>query len=187
MKIAILGDSITNGFGMDEGGSSNILARLIEKKEPDVKVLLHGINGDDTYGGLLRLKYVVEEKADLNIIFFGANDASPYHLIRPKEFQDNLEQMIAQLDAKRTVLITPPFYNDDEPTHYSRLSEVELFRQVTIDLAKEKSLKLIDIYQVMLEQENPKALLRADGLHFTLEAYRLLVEEILTVIKNFIQ
>lgn len=39
----------------------------------------------------------------------------------------------------------------------------------------------------MLEQENPKALLRADGLHFTLEAYRLLVEEILTVIKNFIQ
>ena len=105
MKIAILGDSITNGFGMDEGGTSNILARLIEKKEPDVKVLLHGINGDDTYGGLLRLKYVVEEKADLNIIFFGANDASPYHLIRPKEFQDNLEQMIAQLDAKRTVLI----------------------------------------------------------------------------------
>ncbi len=63
----------------------------------------------------------------------------------------------------------------------------ELFRQATIDLAKEKSLKLIDIYQVMLEQENPKALLRADGLHFTLEAYRLLVEEILTVIKNFIQ
>ncbi|MDU1524961.1 MAG: hypothetical protein E7L30_03330 [Lactococcus lactis] len=54
-------------------------------------------------------------------------------------------------------------------------------------MAKEKSLKLIDIYQVMLEQENPKALLRADGLHFTLEAYQLLVEKILAAIKNFIQ
>ncbi|MDM5146042.1 hypothetical protein ICE98_03179 [Lactococcus lactis] len=172
---------------MDEGGSSNIIARLIEKNEPKLKVVLHGINGDDTYGGLLRLKYVLEEEADLNFIFFGANDASPYHLIRPAEFQDNLEQMISQLGVERTVLITPPFYNDDEPTHYSKLSEVELFRQATIDLAKEKSLKLIDIYQVMLEQENPKALLRVDGLHFTLEAYQLLVKKILAAIKNFIQ
>ena len=56
MKITIFGDSITNGFGMDEGGSSNIIARLIEKNEPKLKVVLHGINGDD---------------------------ASPYHLIRP--------------------------------------------------------------------------------------------------------
>ena len=48
MKITIFGDSITNGFGMDEGGSSNIIARLIEKNEPKLKVVLHGINGDDT-------------------------------------------------------------------------------------------------------------------------------------------
>jgi len=83
MKITIFGDSITNGFGMDEGGSSNILASLIEKKKSGVEVVLHGMNGDDTYGALLRLKYVVEEAADLNFVFFGANDASPYHLIRP--------------------------------------------------------------------------------------------------------
>lgn len=37
MKITIFGDSITNGFGMDEGGSSNIIARLIEKNEPKLK------------------------------------------------------------------------------------------------------------------------------------------------------
>lgn len=184
MKITIFGDSITNGFGMDEGGSSNIIARLIEEKEPRLKVLLHGINGDDTYGGLLRLKYVLEEEADLNFIFFGANDASPYHLIRPAEFRENLLKMISQLGVERTVLITPPFYNDDEPTHYSKLSEVELFREVTLNLGKEKSLKVIDIFQIMKSSENPKNLLRADGLHFTLRAYELLVREILSVIKN---
>ena len=48
MKITIFGDSITNGFGMVEGGSSNILARLIEKKKLGVEVVLHGMNGDDT-------------------------------------------------------------------------------------------------------------------------------------------
>lgn len=157
MKITIFGDSITNGFGMDEGGSSNIIARLIEKNEPKLKVVLHGINGDD---------------------------ASPYHLIRPVEFRENLLKMISQLGVERTVLITPPFYNDDEPTHYSKLSEVELFREVILNLGKEKSLKVIDIFQIMKRSENPKNLLRADGLHFTSRAYELLVREILSVIKN---
>ena len=75
--------------------------------------------------------------------------------------------MISQLGVERTVLITPPFYNDDEPTHYSKLSEVELFREVILNLGKEKSLKVIDIFQIMKRSENPKNLLRADGLHFT--------------------
>ena len=101
-------------------------------------MVLHGINGDDTYGGLLRLKYVLEEEADLNFIFFGANDASPYHLIRPAEFRENLLKMISQLGVERTVLITPPFYNDDEPTHYSKLSEVELFSRSHIKFRQKK-------------------------------------------------
>ena len=105
-------------------------------------------------------------------------------MIRPAEFRENLLKMISQLGVERTVLITPPFYNDDEPTHYSKLSEVELFREVILNLGKEKSLKVIDIFQIMKSSENPKNLLRADGLHFTLAAYELLAKEILSVIKN---
>ncbi|RZI48929.1 GDSL-type esterase/lipase family protein [Lactococcus kimchii] len=187
MKITIFGDSVTNGFGMDEGGSSTILARLIEQKRPDIKVILYGMNGDDTYGALFRLKYVAQEAADLNFVFFGANDASPYHLIRLQEFQDNLAQIISRLGPKKTILITPPFYNDDEPMHYSKLSEVKLFRQATIDLAERKGIQVIDIFQTMSEHENPKGLLRADGIHFTPETYELLAEEILRSIKEFVQ
>lgn len=178
MKITIFGDSITNGFGMDEGGSSNILARLIEKKKSGVEVVLHGMNGDDTYGALLRLKYVVEEAADLNFVFFGANDASLYHLIRPWEFQENLLRIVSELGKQKTVLVTPPFYNDDAPMHYSRLSEVQLFRKAMLDLANLKGIQLLDFYQVMINHENTKGLLRADGLHFTEAAYLLLTGEI---------
>ena len=117
MKITIFGDSITNGFGMDEGGSSDILARLIRTKRPELNVRLFGMNGDDTYGALLRLKYVAEVEADLNFVFFGANDASPYHLIRPAEFTTNLEKIARQLGLDKTVLITPPYYNEREPMH----------------------------------------------------------------------
>lgn len=182
MKITIFGDSITNGFGMDEGGQSNILARLIESKRPDVQAVLYGMNGDDSYGALLRVKYVLEEAADLNFIFFGANDASPYHLVRPQEFQENLDKIVTRLGTEKSVLITPPFYNDDEPMHYSRLSEVRLFRQAALDLAGQKSLPVVDIFELMERQKEPKKLLRADGLHFTEQAYRLLAKEILKVL-----
>ncbi|MDR2977659.1 MAG: GDSL-type esterase/lipase family protein [Streptococcaceae bacterium] len=178
MKITIFGDSITNGRGMDEGQQSNVLQRLIEAKRPDVQVRLYGMNGDDSYGALHRIKYVMEENADLNFIFFGANDASPYHLIRPDEFQTNLSKMIALLGSEKVVLISPPYYNDQEPMHYSSLSEVQLFRQAAKELALQKQIPFIDIFDIITKQPNPNRLLRPDGLHFTLEAYELLAEAI---------
>ncbi|GAB2026010.1 SGNH/GDSL hydrolase family protein [Lactovum odontotermitis] len=184
MKITIFGDSITNGYGMDEGGSSNILQRLIEARRPDIKVALHGINGDDTYGGLLRVKYVLAENADINFIFFGANDASPQHLIRADEYQANLNQMIDELGGKKCVLITAPYYNEKEPMHYSSLAEVKIFREAAVELAAKRQVPLIDIFRVMMAQENPDALLRPDGLHFTEAAYELLADEIIKKIEE---
>ncbi|MDR0299983.1 MAG: GDSL-type esterase/lipase family protein, partial [Streptococcaceae bacterium] len=132
-KITIFGDSITNGYGM--GKRDRILKERIEEKRPDISVALHGINGEDSYDALYRIKYVQEEKADLNFVFFGANDASPYHLIRPNEYQANLTKIVTELGADKTVLLTPPYYNETEPTHYSKLSEVKLFRQALLELA----------------------------------------------------
>ncbi|MDR0298298.1 MAG: GDSL-type esterase/lipase family protein, partial [Streptococcaceae bacterium] len=132
MKITIFGDSITNGYTT---GNENYLKERIEEKRPDIQVALHGINGDDTYGSQYRIKYVQAENADLNFVFFGANDASPYHLIRPDEYQANLTKIVTALGADKTVLLTPPYYNETEPTHYSKLSEVKLFRQALLELA----------------------------------------------------
>ena len=185
MKITIFGDSITNGFGMDEGGSSDILARLIRQRRPDIDVRLFGMNGDDSYGALLRVKYVAEVQVDLNFVFFGANDASPYQLIRPAEFSANLEKIARQLGFNKTVLITPPYCNEAEPMHYSRLSEVQLFRQTTLDLAAKLNVPVIDIYQIMANQPEPNQLLRPDGLHFTEKAYQLLTEAVLKVCSSF--
>lgn len=66
VKITILGDSITNGFGTE---NRNNLKEMIEGKEPNLTVELHGINGDDTYGAQFRIEFVKAENADLNIVF----------------------------------------------------------------------------------------------------------------------
>ncbi|AYG01260.1 GDSL-type esterase/lipase family protein [Lactococcus allomyrinae] len=179
MKITIFGDSITNGYMAE---NPLILKDLIEEKVPQIEVKLHGINGDDTYGAQYRIKYVKAENADLNFVFFGANDASPYHLIRPDEFKQNLTKIINQLGREETILITPPYYNELEPTHYSKLSEVKLFRQATLDLAQEKQLPVIDIFQAMVDFPEPNALLRPDGLHFTEAGYEVLADKIVECI-----
>lgn len=181
VKITIFGDSITNGYMAE---NPLILKDLIEEKMPQIEVKLHGINGDDTYGAQFRIKYVKAENADLNFVFFGANDASPYHLIRPDEYSQNLAKIIDELGADKTVLITPPYYNELEPTHYSKLSEVQLFRAAVLDLAQEKQLPVIDIFQAMVDFPEPNSLLRPDGLHFTEAGYEILVGEILKFIKE---
>lgn len=181
MKITIFGDSITNGYGAE---NPSILKGLIEQKCPDITVKLHGINGDDTYGAQYRIKYVQAENADLNFVFFGANDASPYHLIRPAEFKHNLTKIVEQLGSDRTILLTPPYYNSLDPTHYSSLSEVKLFRQALLELAEEKQYTVLDIFQAMIDAPDSNALLRLDGLHFTESGYELLAKEIVRFLER---
>lgn len=182
MKITIFGDSITNGFGMHP--RNKILKERIEEKRPTLDVKLHGINGDDTYGALYRIKYVAAENADLNFVFFGANDASPYHLIRPDEFKTNLLKIATQLGKDKTILLTPPYYNELEPTHYSKLSEVELFRKAVLELGQTQKIPVLDIFQAMTETENPNELLKPDGLHFTEKGYEVLSDEIIKIIEK---
>lgn len=182
MKIVIFGDSITNGFGMK---NEYYLKDLIESKCPDVFVKLHGINGDDTYGAQFRIKYVQAENADLNFVFFGANDASPYHLLRPDEFKRNLTNIVVRLGRDKTILLTPPYYNESEPTYYSKLSEVKLFRKAVLNLAQEKQYAIIDIFQSMIDSPQPNSLLKKDGLHFTEAGYELLAEEIVKVVQEW--
>ncbi|MFC4653206.1 GDSL-type esterase/lipase family protein [Lactococcus nasutitermitis] len=181
MKITIFGDSITNGYGTE---NPKILKNKIEEKRSGIDVKLYGVNGDDTYGALYRIKYVKAENADFNFVFFGANDASPYHLIRPKEFQANLLKITNQLGENKTILLTPPYYNELEPTHYSKLSEVELFRQTVLELGRTQKIPVIDIFQAMTNTPNPNVLLKPDGLHFMEVGYELLSDKIIEFVKE---
>lgn len=175
MKITIFGDSITNGYKME---NPFILKDLIEQKLSNVEVKLHGINGDDTYGAQYRIKYVKAENADLSFVFFGANDASPYHLIRPDEFKANLTKIAEALGPDKIILLTPPYYNEAEPTHYSSLAEVKLFRAATLELGMQLNVPVIDIFQAMVETGTPNLLLKSDGLHFMEAGYELLSDVI---------
>jgi lysophospholipase L1-like esterase len=136
-------------------------------------IFLEGECGDDTDGGVRRLRLVTRHNPDKVFVFFGANDAAEYCPVTPKKFAANLSKIISTLGAEKTVIITPP-YCDEEVLDFRTNEQVETYRDVAAEVAKSNSTQLIDLYEKMTSSVNPNSLLQPDGLHFSIKGYDLL-------------
>jgi acyl-CoA thioesterase-1 len=98
IKIAILGDSLTAGFGVKPAES--FPARLevaLKAQGRNVTVLNHGVSGDTTAGGLDRLDWMLADKPDIVLVELGANDA--LRGTDPAVTEKNLDAIVAKLKA----------------------------------------------------------------------------------------
>ena len=76
LKVALFGDSLMSGYGLDEEFHlSNVLEKNLKKKGFDVTIINASVSGDTTSGGLNRLGWLLEnKKIDIVILCLGAND-----------------------------------------------------------------------------------------------------------------
>ena len=98
VKLAILGDSLTAGYGVKP--TESIPARLeaaLKAQGRSVSVLNHGVSGDTTAGGLERLDWMMGDKPDIVLVELGANDA--LRAIDPATTERNLDAIIARLKS----------------------------------------------------------------------------------------
>jgi acyl-CoA thioesterase I len=112
--IAVLGDSLTAGFGVakDEAFPALLQARL-QREGYDYRVVNAGVSGDTSAGGLRRVDWVLRTKPDLVVVALGANDGLRGQ--SPAALRENLESIIARLrGAGAQVLLAgmrmPPNY-----------------------------------------------------------------------------
>lgn len=92
--IAILGDSLTAGYGL--AAADAFPARLqaaLRRSGIAAKVIDAGVSGDTTAGGRARLDWLLQEKPDLLIIELGANDA--LRALDPAQAEVNLDAILA--------------------------------------------------------------------------------------------
>lgn len=115
-SLVFLGDSITQGWGDDMGGSF-----------PGVKVANRGINGDTTRGMLIRLK---DDVLALNptgvVLLMGTNDLE--EKAEPETIAANLKLILAELkkhDAKMPVILCQVF-----PSSASKSRPVDKIKQI---------------------------------------------------------
>ena len=74
IKILVLGDSLTAGYGLDKNGSfPAVLEKYLRASGWDTTIANGGVSGDTSAGGKNRLKWALTKKPDVVIVELGAN------------------------------------------------------------------------------------------------------------------
>lgn len=123
--ILALGDSLTAGYGLEEGNAfPHKLEDILNKSGIQAKVINGGVSGDTTAGGLSRLDWMMSSKPNLVVIELGANDG--LRGLKPTVTRANLAAILAQLNERQvnvllTGMLAPPNLGVEYEAEYNAI------------------------------------------------------------------
>lgn len=179
IKLLVLGDSLTEGYGIS---SENAFPALVEKKlnalkkETQWKVLNAGLSGATSASAVSRLKWHLKDKPEFMILALGANDG--LRGLPLKDTEANLKSCI-DLAKKNGIKVflagmyLPPNYG----VEYGKK-----FRQIYIDLARKEKIEMID-FLLKDVAADPKLNL-PDGIHPNEKGHAIMAENIFKFIQK---
>ena len=180
--IIFFGDSLTAGYQLDpEEAFPARIQEIIDSLQLNYNVINAGLSGETTTGGLNRINWTLNQKADVFILELGANDG--LRGIPLSETRQNLQAMIDTVRSKNasTEIILagmqiPPNLGQDYTAE---------FRQIFIDLSTENDLPLIPF---LLEGvAGIPELNLPDGIHPTPEGHRIVATNVWEVLEPIIR
>jgi acyl-CoA thioesterase-1 len=174
--IACFGDSLTAGFGVDEGKSyPDLLQRDLDEAGYHYRVVNFGVSGDTTQDGVSRLLLVIAEHPRFVVLEFGANDGLRGQPVTVAAA--NLGQMVEAFHTAgaRVVLagITlPPNYGPEY---------IRKFNGMYTDLAAKYMLPFVPF--LLDGAAGNVRLMQSDGLHPNAEGTRLMEKNVMRVLQ----
>jgi acyl-CoA thioesterase-1 len=179
IKMVVLGDSLSAGFGLPASGAFPVrLQKALKAKGIEVDMINAGVSGDTTSGGRDRLDWSVPEGTEAVILELGANDA--LRGVDPKVTRAALTDILTRLKARGIAvllcgMLAPPNYGVEYATQ---------FNAIYPELAKTFQ---VPLYPFFLEGVATAAKLnQADGLHPTAEGVDTIVRNILPGVEAFL-
>jgi lysophospholipase L1-like esterase len=187
IRVACIGNSITDGHGIDMATAYGYPAQLQQLLGKDYWVKNFGVSartmlnkGDYPYMNEMAWKDAQAFKPDIVIIKLGTNDSKPENWQYGKEFKKDLQQMVNALKPAKIYLCTPiPAFkstwniNDDVI-----VKEIIPIQQ---KVAKENGLQIIDLH-TLYANDGDKML--DDGIHPDGKGARRMAEIISAAIKE---
>lgn len=109
MRILVLGDSLTAGYGLphEEGFQAQLQAAL-KARGHDVQLVDAAVSGDTTAGGRARLDWALADKPDAAIVELGANDG--LRGLDPRQMETNLSAILDALAARHIPVLLSGMY-----------------------------------------------------------------------------
>jgi acyl-CoA thioesterase I len=179
VKLAVLGDSLTAGFGLPGGAAFPArLERALKAKGHTVEVLNAGVSGDTASGGRDRMDWSIPDGTDAVIVELGANDA--LRGIDPKVTRAALEAIIKRFKERKMAvmlagMLAPPNLGADYAAR---------FNAIYPELAKQHD---VPLYAFFLDGVVADAKLnQGDGIHPTAAGVDVIVEKILPDVEKFL-
>lgn len=176
LRIAALGDSLTQGYGLiPEEGLVPQLQGWLASRGHDVIVINAGVSGDTTAGGLARLDWTLADRPEAMIVALGGNDL--LRGIDPAASRANLDAILTRLAAEGVPALLVglpapgnygPEFRDAFQAMYPELAEAHGALMVP-DL-------LAPISEKHLSGQAFLDLMQADGIHPNAAGVALVVE-----------
>lgn len=179
-KIAILGDSLTDGYGLkkDQAYPALVEKKFHENKMTHVKVTNAGISGSTSSSAKQRLNWILKTQPNLLVIALGANDG--LRGLPNESLYNNLSQAIeeAQKNKVKVVLFGMKLPANYGPDHR------KAFEMVFQRLAKTYKIDLLDF---LLEGvATNKALNLEDGIHPNTKGHEVIAKNVYQFLRKHI-
>jgi acyl-CoA thioesterase-1 len=179
MRIVILGDSITAGYGLDpQDAYPAILQKKIDAAARPYAVSNAGVSGDTTAGGLRRIAWALgKQGADVLVIALGGNDG--LRGLSPEQTEANLRGIVDKARAKNPemrIVIAAMQMPGNMGAEFSAK-----FREVFAKVAKEKEAGLVPF--LLADVGGVDELNQADRIHPTEEGQKKVAENVWKVLE----
>lgn len=172
-SLTILGDSVTEGFGVSK---AEAFPALVEKELTGWKVVNSGISGSTSASAPGRMKWALKAKPAAVLLVLGGNDG--LRALAVKELAKNLGEAIDLASSAKVPLLLAGY---EAPPNYGE-SYTKSFRETYRTLAKEKK---VPLYPFILDgvAGDPKLNL-ADGIHPNVEGHKVLAKRLTEFLKK---
>ena len=172
IKILVLGDSLTAGYGLDKNGSfPAVLEKYLRASGWDTTIANGGVSGDTSAGGKNRLKWALTKKPDVVIVELGANDG--LRGLNPNNTKENLAAILRELRQRKISVLLAGML---APPNFGKTYGQE-FKKIYLDLAREFN---VPLYKFFLDGVAGKPTLnQSDGIHPNKKGVVVIVERIL--------
>ena len=170
--IVALGDSLTEGFGVDkEEAYPHLLEQKLLQKGHAVKVINAGISGSTSASAASRLRWYIRTNPDIVIIALGGNDG--LRGLSVEHMKSKLAEAIElALSEKIQVLLAGMQIPRNYGTEYT-----ESFRNAFYELAEQYNLQMIPF--LLKGVGGVSSLNQADGIHPNPEGHQILTRTVI--------
>ncbi|MCR5130821.1 MAG: alpha/beta hydrolase fold domain-containing protein [Prevotella sp.] len=171
VRVACIGNSITDGSGIDMSDAEGYPAQLQRQLGDKYLVKNLGVGartmlnkGDFPYMNEMAWRDALAFRPDIAVIKLGTNDSKPYNWEHGKEFQQDMQQMVDSLKALGTkiYLCTPiPAYKVQWGINDSTITTAII--PIIEKVAKKNGCNVIDLHSLFNNDDKRQIL--PDGIH----------------------